>query len=1822
MQRTSFDVNSIAALLRQTEANLAGLKPRQEAPRYLSDPLGATASYPAPVPSRPLGSGVELESQVVQLRNCLETLERRLEEELRSFLAISDKRLQVREEQLRGVGETLQASADAALEQLGRRVDVRLRELERAGMAPTALDEVWDCIKRLQNDCQDLDSKLRRATSTDEIAERFQEMERAQAQRLEDRLATQERRLSDYRVQLQGSNREFLQAIEHRCEMLEKNFWEGQSDRGDVVEAVFKRLAEAAPIRELHDEINSSNYDKEVQRSRLAAAEAKLSKFAALESKVDFMESQMSQQLEEQAQQFRNVGELQQRLVQKLSATEASCQRVEAQGSVLQAKLQAQMEEDRDRHSSSFESMQLRLVQRLEEVEGRSSRYATRSEKDLVDNMTALAQKISEDNAAAQRQADKRLHSIEERCDQVVQMARVQMERGVQDLKVEAEATKNALEMDLHRAERFMQEMGSKISSQEAQLLRMSEMDVQRSRLETLESKVNEVQGEQRTLRDVKAIVDAHKLQADRRHGDLEISMTSLEEQLRGREQRRSNDVEEQRARYEGLESRLTEVQVGQVRQNTTLENLTATLTNLEPKTVGQIADMARLEQAILVLQQQQRNQSFATTMGSLDRSGVTEPASPTRASSPVGRRVEDRVRRLEDAVDLLPPRLQDRLRALENASGSSELRSSSAASAAVNAVAASLAPQLEELRTRLGLLGQQQGDLDSRLRRAESRERPAAHQPAMQEPVAQPAREPAVDSRNASPKNSPEISELEARLSRLEDHLLTLDSLDSSGMETSALPSGATLQVTLNCIGDSEEPISSSDIRSALQEVESVELLRVDFPDRDRAAVCWVSTGSGAAETRLRRLLEDSDSVLRQRLGVLEVSRVSATPAAAQAVARQLSTRVGSLEEAQRQLAEGLGSVERQVLNIEGRLAGSLGLSTFSRRPMPSFPALPSSYSEPVMEPTTEPVARAGRSNAPREADEEGSVRDLDFGAALDGSPPPDSRHLPHFRSLAAEERRLEMERAAERREQERRVQEETQRKREQEAADRVRRELEEAEVKRKEALEFHRRRMQEESAARSAQLAEEAKEGELRRKRQQEEAEEAERKIREEQERQRQQRKDEDERRKKEEEQDAREIAAQKKREQEQRMRDDEQRRKEADEKNRKEAEEARIKEAEEAEAEEKKRKEAEAQKKREAEEQMRKEAEEQERREAMEAEEQRKRQEAEEAEEARQAQQKAQEAKQKQLEAARAAAGVVQPKEHTPTSQAGAPKPGFEKRRARVTGLPPTARASARSKEEEIKKVFAAIDTTSSGALTLDDLQSFLCDFLGFGQAEVAAFHQRFGEGDAMSLEGFKKGYASLNPFTLTKRHKELIIRKSGSLSSAGLQALQLEELEDSEVYVCELTNTAYVDVCKRCAILIGPSETSVFVRDCEDCVFWIAAQQLRTRDCKRCSFFLYSKTEPVIESSEDLAFAPWSASYPCSKAHFEKLGFNPEKNLWNAIYDFSGKVGKCNWRILGLEETARLQIELEDPPPKPEPENPAAPLTYEALCAEPLESGESCGTSVGQIPQTRPALPAAPPMDFKEVQQIVVQDGGKLAALEQLVRLRRKDSSSQPSTPGALAMATLAGKTLMKAGGGSAETEAVAKATPASASSALGMARLAGQTLMEAGTTVHGTMAVEEEDSSGDSPRPAPSKAPKPAAKPAAKPDAAQVRKLLGESSDEESEEAKPSTAPSASAALPKLSLGKAMPKPAVNRAHPVAVDSEEDDDSDIEEAMKKAAAAASASRTSPLGGSSAAKSAPTSLRLSPQSRAEASVPVVDDEDDDSGNDFDEDIDLPM
>jgi len=334
-----------------------------------------------------------------------------------------------------------------------------------------------------------------------------------------------------------------------------------------------------------------------------------------------------------------------------------------------------------------------------------------------------------------------------------------------------------------------------------------------------------------------------------------------------------------------------------------------------------------------------------------------------------------------------------------------------------------------------------------------------------------------------------------------------------------------------------------------------------------------------------------------------------------------------------------------------------------------------------------------------------------------------------------------------------------------------------------------------------------------------------------------------------------------------------------------------------------------------------------------------------------------------------------------------------PARVSKRPRLEISPVNARATKFSREPDIRKTFDAIkgEEDEEDTLTLEQLYVYMVDYSGYGSSEAEQLF-KFTSGDdrtGVSFEKFTKFYPRLSPFIIGGKgppspQAEVFMRKAGALGgfhkTYTVQPCNLEELQDCEVYVATPCAQAFVDECKRCIIMYAPLESSFFIRDCEDCVVWVAAQQLRTRNCKRCTFFLYSKTEPIIEASEDLSFAPWCASYPGCSKHFEMFNFNPKKNLWNNLFDFTGKQGSANWRIMGMHEITELTLVLDEDVPwggGREPDNPVPPVTHEVLCAYPLSSDGDCGQGVANIPQTRPKMPAAPPADLK-VDKITVFD----------------------------------------------------------------------------------------------------------------------------------------------------------------------------------------------------------------------------------------------------
>eukprot|EP00438_Fugacium_kawagutii_P023536 Skav200891 [mRNA] locus=scaffold1581:102008:102829:+ [translate_table: standard] len=223
--------------------------------------------------------------------------------------------------------------------------------------------------------------------------------------------------------------------------------------------------------------------------------------------------------------------------------------------------------------------------------------------------------------------------------------------------------------------------------------------------------------------------------------------------------------------------------------------------------------------------------------------------------------------------------------------------------------------------------------------------------------------------------------------------------------------------------------------------------------------------------------------------------------------------------------------------------------------------------------------------------------------------------------------------------------------------------------------------------------------------------------------------------------------------------------------------------------------------------------------------------------------------------------------------------------------------------------------------------------------------------------MSFTNFKQGYCDLNPFLVTKHSSQIIVRKPGSLSQ---QQVNLEDLEDCEVYICDPAGQVFVDGCKNCLILLTAFDGPACFRDCQGCTFWVAAQQVRLKDCNSCTFHIYAKTPPTMVNCKDISVAPWCASFFNCTEHFESAGFNQQRNFWKSIFDFSGG---CNWQILPLHEVVHLIVHLDEAETA-DPENPCPLPTHEILCGEVLIPKDLEGQSISNIPQSPPELPDPP------------------------------------------------------------------------------------------------------------------------------------------------------------------------------------------------------------------------------------------------------------------
>lgn len=131
--------------------------------------------------------------------------------------------------------------------------------------------------------------------------------------------------------------------------------------------------------------------------------------------------------------------------------------------------------------------------------------------------------------------------------------------------------------------------------------------------------------------------------------------------------------------------------------------------------------------------------------------------------------------------------------------------------------------------------------------------------------------------------------------------------------------------------------------------------------------------------------------------------------------------------------------------------------------------------------------------------------------------------------------------------------------------------------------------------------------------------------------------------------------------------------------------------------------------------------------------------------------------------------------------------------------------------------------------------------------------------------------------------------------------------IENCENCTLAVCDQCDQIQVDNVKNCRIFLGASASSIFLRNCEDCVFYTCSQQLRLRDCVRCDLYVFSYAEVHIELSNKVRLAPFRGGYPAQADHLKACKLNLTHNLWYDVFDHNDTLKtKENWSLIDAKE----------------------------------------------------------------------------------------------------------------------------------------------------------------------------------------------------------------------------------------------------------------------------------------------------------------------------
>ena len=140
-----------------------------------------------------------------------------------------------------------------------------------------------------------------------------------------------------------------------------------------------------------------------------------------------------------------------------------------------------------------------------------------------------------------------------------------------------------------------------------------------------------------------------------------------------------------------------------------------------------------------------------------------------------------------------------------------------------------------------------------------------------------------------------------------------------------------------------------------------------------------------------------------------------------------------------------------------------------------------------------------------------------------------------------------------------------------------------------------------------------------------------------------------------------------------------------------------------------------------------------------------------------------------------------------------------------------------------------------------------------------------------------------------YIIQDKNGETVYKHYGDLNGTDFK---IRKNKNSTIYILDYSNGMFVDDCEDCKIITGPITGSIFIRTCKNCTICTIATQVRFRDCENLKVFTYVKTDPAVENSFNIFFAPYNVFFPHLSELFQTAKFDKnEANHIGTPYDFT-------------------------------------------------------------------------------------------------------------------------------------------------------------------------------------------------------------------------------------------------------------------------------------------------------------------------------------------